>query len=56
MRFDFHNSWLRVVIELFPPVTPIRRYQPAVERIAQRTRRRIARHIRRQLRAEFASR
>jgi hypothetical protein len=37
-------------------VTPIRRYQPAVERIAQRTRRRIARHIRRQLRAEFASR
>jgi len=56
MRFDFHNSWLRLVIELFPPETPIRRYQPAGERIAQRARHRIARHIRRQLRAEIDSR
>ena len=56
MRFDFHNSWLRVVIELFPPVIPIRRYQPAGEHIAQKARRRIAGHIRRQLRVEFDSR
>jgi hypothetical protein len=56
MRFDFHNSWLRLVIELFPPAIPVRRYRPAGERIAPRVRRRMARHIRRQLRAEFDAR
>ena len=55
MRFDFHNSWLRLVIELFPPVTPIRRYQPVSEPIVRRARYRMARNIRRQLRAELDS-
>jgi hypothetical protein len=50
MRFDFQNSWLRIVIELFPRVVPMRRYRVAREKLAWQTRRRMVRKLYRELR------
>ena len=49
MRFDFHNSWLRLVIEFFPRAVPMRRYR-VTHADALEARRKIVRHIRQQLR------
>ena len=50
MRLDYRNSWLRVLVELLEPRTPIRRYRvvPAdLERQLHRLlKRRITRHMR----------
>jgi hypothetical protein len=52
MRFDFHTSWLRVVIEFLPRAVPLRRYRLACESVACQARRRMARRIQRQLRTD----
>ncbi len=50
MRFDFHNAWVHIVIELFPRPVLMRRYRVARDNMAWQARRRMVRRIHRQLR------
>ena len=45
MRIRFQNSWVKVVIELFPSMPPLQRYRIAPAHVVIATQRRIRRRI-----------
>jgi hypothetical protein len=53
MQLSFHNSWLKLVliIRVFPPMVPLRRYRVAPAHFAFEMQRRSLRQIRRKLRS-----
>jgi hypothetical protein len=49
MKLEFRTHWLRILVELFPDLPPIRRYRVAQADLDRRIRRLLRRRIGRQL-------
>ena len=54
MRLDYRNSWLRVLVELLGPRTPIRRYRVVPADLERQIHRLLKRRITRQMRSAAA--
>ncbi len=54
MRLDYRNSWLRVLVELLEPRTPIRRYRVVPADLERQIHRLLKRRITRQMRSVAA--
>jgi hypothetical protein len=50
MKLEMRNHWVRVLIEFFPALPPIRRYRVSPHKQEANTRRHLRRHIARNLR------
>lgn len=45
MKFEFQSSWLRIAVELFRPLAPIRRYRVVPRHLDRETDRLLRRGI-----------
>ena len=50
MKLEFQNRWLRLVVELFPPRVPIRRYLVVPARLGAEVERTLRQRITRDFR------